>query len=390
MYFLSLLGEVELAAAIGYAGTLVFFNISVAIGVSIASTALVARAIGAGQRARARRTAGASLFYVILATGIIAVIMTLAIDPLLTLLGAKGRAHVLAGQYLLIVVPSLPLLGLAMWAGGLLRPVGDARRSMYITLAGAAVNAVLDPIFIFGIDMGVQGTALASLFARASMLAVGFFAVFCIHHLFAMPSRQACLRDWRALTFIAVPAVLTNIATPVGDAYVTWSIAPFGDSFVAGWAIIGRIMPVAFGGIFSLSAAVGPILAQNFGARCFDRVQRGYTDAMVFVLVYTIVAWAILFLARDAIAAMRPPWSRSLQRSSREASSSTGRCSLPMPPSTISATRCSRPFSTGARRRWARCRSWRLERGTGARRACSSDRASGSPFSTGKSLIGSS
>ena len=67
--------------------------------------------------------------------------------------------------------------------------------------------------------------------------------------------------------------MLANIATPFGNAIVTAAIARYGDSAVAGYAVIGRIVPLAFGAIFALAGSIGPILGQNFGAGRFDRVR---------------------------------------------------------------------------------------------------------------------
>ncbi|MGI9404225.1 MAG: MATE family efflux transporter, partial [Hyphomicrobium sp.] len=93
---------------------------------------------------------------------------------------------------------------------------------------------------------------------------------------------------------VAVPAVLTNIATPIANAYVTRTMAPFGDSAVAGWAIVGRVIPVAFGAIFALSAAVGPIIGQNYGAGAFDRVRGALTQSLLVTAAFTGIAWLIL------------------------------------------------------------------------------------------------
>ena len=89
--------------------------------------------------------------------------------------------------------------------------------------------------------------------------------------------------DARALGTVAAPAVLTNLATPVGAAFVTHSVAQFGPSAVAGAATIDRLTPVAFGLVYALSGAVGPILAQNLGAGQFRRVQEGLRDSLLFM-----------------------------------------------------------------------------------------------------------
>jgi len=81
---------------------------------------------------------------------------------------------------------------------------------------------------------------------------------------------------------ISGPAILTQLATPVGQAVVTRMVASHGEAAVAGMAIAGRLTPVAFGILFALSGAVGPIFGQNLGAGRMDRVRRTYTDAILF------------------------------------------------------------------------------------------------------------
>src|SRR5690606_29462531 len=81
-------------------------------------------------------------------------------------------------------------------------------------------------------------------------------------------------------------------------------MARFGDAAVAGWAIVGRMMPVAFGAVFALSGAVGPILGQNLGARMFHRLLRVMRDSLAFMVVYVILMWALLAIFANQIAAI--------------------------------------------------------------------------------------
>jgi Na+-driven multidrug efflux pump len=112
----------------------------------------------------------------------------------------------------------------------------------------------------------------------------------------------ALKRDLGEILVIAFPAILTQLATPFANAYVTRAVAPFGDEAVAASAIIGRVVPVAFGVIFSLSGSVGPIIGQNFGARKFDRVRRALNDALLFAAIYTLTTSLLLFLLRHQLA----------------------------------------------------------------------------------------
>lgn len=294
LFYIALLGQQELAAAIGYAGTVLFFTTAMCIGVTIAGTALVSRALGARERGDARRLAASSLGFVVLTSGALSLVMLPLLGALLTALGAEGATLAIAWRFLIIVLPSTPLLGLGMAAAGLLRAIGDARRSMYVTLAGAVVTAALDPILIFALGLGVDGAAIASIISRAALAAVGLYGCIRVHDMIARPAVADMRSDSPALSKIAVPAVLTNVATPVGNAVVTAAVAAYGDAAVAGYAVIGRITPLAFGAIFALSGAIGPILGQNFGARRFDRLQRAISDSLVLTVGYCLAIWALL------------------------------------------------------------------------------------------------
>jgi Na+-driven multidrug efflux pump len=125
-----------------------------------------------------------------------------------------------------------------------------------------------------------------------------------VHHLIALPNRARLLAAARPFFAIGLPAVMTQIATPVGNAFVTAEISRFGDGAVAGWAIIGRIIPVAFGVIFALSGAVGPIIGQNFGARRYDRLQATMRDSLTVTTVYVLVVWALLAIFAGPIASL--------------------------------------------------------------------------------------
>ncbi len=303
LFYISLLGEQALAAAIGYASTIMFFTISVGIGFSIAATALTARAIGAGDTGQARRVAAVSVIYTFGAMALVAAALYPSIENLLHLLGARGETLAISATFLRIVVPSVPLLGVGMCIAGLLRAQGDARRAMYVTLSAGAAAAIFDPLLIFGLDMGINGAAVTTLLARATLVVAGGYGAIYIHNLIAVPDWKTLKQQFVPFLYIGAPAMLTQIATPVGNAYVTGSISQFGDDAVAGWAIVGRILPLSFAGVFALSGAVGPILSQNFGAGMIDRVMQTLRDSLIFVLVYSSAMWGLLALAAPYIVA---------------------------------------------------------------------------------------
>lgn len=304
MIFISMLGKSELAAAVGYAGAILFFTTSFGIGMAIAAGALVARALGAAQIDEAREKATHALIFGVLFGAVFAAIVWVNLGALVTLLGATGDTHALAVHYLQIIVPTLPFLMVGMVGGAILRAHGDARRAMMATIYGGAVNAVLDPILIFGLDLELTGAALASVAARLTIAAVSLLPILRHYGGFVAPRMSEMKADLRPVLAIAVPAILTQLATPVGQAYVTRAMAEFGEAAVAGMAIVGRLTPLAFGVIFALSGAVGPIIGQNFGAGNHARVRGGFIAGVTFTALFVIAMTALLFVLRTPIAAL--------------------------------------------------------------------------------------
>ena len=300
LFYISQLGQQSIAAAVGFAGVVGFFHTSLCIGLTIGITAVVARTLGAGRAADARRLATSSLLLMVLMAATIGSGTALFLHPLLEALGATGETERLAVRYLGVTVHSLPLLGIGMACSALMRSVGDARGAMAVTLGAAVVTAALDPILIFGLHMGLDGAAATAVVSRSILAAVGLRGVL-RHGLLGPWSRAALGSDARLLASVAGPALLTNLATPVSAAFVTHSIAQFGASAVAGQAIIDRVTPVAFGVIYALSGAVGPILAQNLGAGQFDRVRQGLRDSLVFMVIAVGTAWLLLALGQTAL-----------------------------------------------------------------------------------------
>lgn len=301
LLYISWLGDVNVTAGVGFATTVFFFTTSANIGLMIGITAVVSRALGARDPVHARRLAGSGLFWLTAIAAVMGLAMMAALDPVLAALGAQGPALAVAHRFLLITMPSNALMGLGMGLGGLLRAAGDARRAMYVTLAGGLATALIDPVLIFGLKLGPDGAAIAIVLSRITFCIVGFHGAVRVHDLLARPRPVWVLEDARPLASIALPAVLTNVANPFANAFLTGQLAQYGDEAVAANAIVSRLVPVAFGTVFALTGAVGPIFGQNLGARLFDRVRRTLTDGLLFTLLVVLAAWALLFLGQDLI-----------------------------------------------------------------------------------------
>lgn len=304
MIFISMLGNEALAAAVGYAGAILFFTTSFGIGMAIAAGALVSRALGQSDEARARQFITNALVYGVLFGALFSFVVWVNLDVLTALVGAKGETQQLAISYLQIIIPSLPFLLVGMMGGAILRAYGDARGAMMATIWGGLVNAVLDPILIFGLGLDLQGAAIASVLARITIAVMALRPVIKRHGGIDPPHMPTFLKDFGAIFGIALPAILTQLATPIGQAYVTRAMAEFGEVAVAGMAIVSRLTPISFAVIFALSGALGPIIGQNFGGGRHDRVGRAFNDGLLFIGLYVVFVSVVLYFLRDPIVAL--------------------------------------------------------------------------------------
>jgi putative MATE family efflux protein len=313
LLYVARLGDPQATAAVAFATQALFVPLSLSIGMTIAVTALTARALGSGDVAAARRLAGASLIIVAAVSGAASLGLWLARGPFLSLLGASGPARDMADTFLAVALPSGVPLSLGMALSGVLRAKGDARRSMQVTLSGALVTAILDPVLIFGLKLGLFGAACTIIVARLAGLVVGWRGVRW-HAMAARPTRAELVADLRPFAAIATPAIMTNLASPAASAFALSVISRFGDAAVGALVMSDRVFALGYAPIFALSGSVGAILAQNLGARNFGRLRETMRVCLLLSSAYCVAMWGALHLASPFIATLfdAPESSRDL------------------------------------------------------------------------------
>lgn len=301
LFFISQLGDPSLTAGIGFASTLLFLNSSLNIGLMITISALAARRIGMGRGETTRALLGEVLMLGVVLSGVIALLFWIFAPQWVEMMGASGTAKDAAVSYIRIVAPFGPVTVTGMVCSGFLRAYGDARRAMNTTLAMAVGNAVFDPLLMFGLGWGFVGAAWATVISIILMAITGVVPIVSHYGGFAMPSRASFNENLSDIRKIMVPAVLTNLATPVGGIIAFRLIAVYGEASVASYAVIGRIIPLAFCLLFSLSGSIGPIIGQNYGAGQIDRVRGTIDRAVLFAAGFTLLIWPLLILSSDTI-----------------------------------------------------------------------------------------
>lgn len=308
-FFVSMLGTQPLAA-ISFTFPVTFTVISLMIGLGIGTSAVIAKYLGRNDHESAKDSATASLYMaaiVVIAISFIGFIFT---DELFTLLGANESLLPLIHQYMDIwYLGSVCLIG-PMIGNAVLRASGDTKTPSIVMGSAGLINAVLDPIFIFGFGpipaMGLEGAAIATFISWL----VGFVFVLVILtkqknliHTHLLPIKQL-INACSGILKIGLPAAGANMLTPIAAAIMTAIAAGYGESAVAAFGVGSRIESIACLVVLAMSMTLPPFISQNFGAGHMHRVEEAYKSSVKFVLFWQVLIYVILILTASWIASV--------------------------------------------------------------------------------------
>ena len=306
-YFVSRLGTVELAA-ISFTFPVTFTILNFSLGLSIATSVTLAKAIGSGEIDRAKRITTDSIYLTVVTVMLISIAGYYTVDPLFRLLGATDQTLGFIHDYMDIWYLFVGLMIVPNIGNSAIRATGDTRfPSMMMVFAGL-LNVALDPILIFGLGpvpaLGVKGAAMATVLAWS----VGFCASLWILRIrdrlltFAVPDFNAMLRYWLVLLKMGLPISIANMLTPVSAGIITALIAPYGAHAVAGFGAGSRMEALFLAVCFALTAALSPYMAQNLGARKFERARTALSLAVRFALLLQLALYPLIFILAPYLA----------------------------------------------------------------------------------------
>ncbi|WP_271801499.1 MATE family efflux transporter [Commensalibacter communis] len=303
LFYISRLGNSHYTAAIGFANAIGFLQMGICIGMSIGAVVITARLIGSGQPERAKKMVTSFIIFTTFLMIIIGLLVAIFNREILYLLGARGAVLNQASHFVMIVSPFLFLIALGMVLSGLLRAVGDAKRSMNVTIIGAFIAGILDPIFILVFNLGLEGAAISTICSRLGVALLGFYSLK-RYELIEQPHWDDIFSDSLKVLKISFPAILTNLATPVGGLFVIHTMSNFNSDAISGQTAIDRMIPVAFAFVFALTGSVGPIISQNFGAGLRERMQETLVVSLKLVCLCVFCAWGIFYIGQDLFVKM--------------------------------------------------------------------------------------
>ena len=301
-YFVSSLGT-NATAAVSVNGSLDQLIMMCGSMLAVGATSYIARLMGQGNDHKASQVLSTAFFTAFAFGTILAVFGTIFMLPMVRLLGATPTCEQYSVEYATYVLLAAPFMASSFVMNHCLRGEGSATLSMVGMSFGGILNCILDPIFIFGLDMGVAGASLAT--------AISKFVSFCILIFPYLTHRSMLHLSWRNILYnrdiignvvsVGSSSMFRSGLAVVSAILLNDIAGNISDSVLAAVGVCNKVMMFPFGIILGFGNGFQPVAGFNWGAKRFDRVQQSYGFSSRTALIGAAIMAALLILFADPL-----------------------------------------------------------------------------------------
>ncbi|MCK8060604.1 MULTISPECIES: MATE family efflux transporter [unclassified Fusibacter] len=303
-YFVSKLGTVEMAS-MQFIWPLIWFMMSLGMGLSIGGVALISQYFGAGKFVKAKEHAGQLITIALIGGTAFGLIGAVFSDVIVASMGAEGELLALSSTYLRIMFIGLPSVFLFFAFSAIKQGEGDTKTPMIISGLSVVLNIILDPIFIFGFGWGIAGAAIATVLSRTVFLAVAWVL------LFKKPSEHMKLvahdlklqgHMVKSILSIGMPAAIGQSMTSLGFVVLNMFLLGYGEAILTAFAIGNRISSLIFMPAGGIAGALTAIIGQNIGAGQIKRANQAFLKSVWYSsLIMGIGAIVMFFFTEQSV-----------------------------------------------------------------------------------------
>ncbi len=299
--------SVNAVATVGLTESVLTLVYSVAIGMSMAATAMVARRVGENNPEAAAVAAVQSIFIAIGLSVLIGIPGFLFADDILRFMGASEQLIVEGAHYTRIVLGGNMVVMMLFLLNGVFRGAGDASIAMRVLIIANGLNIVLGPMLIFGIgpfpEMGLQGAAVATVCGRGVGVLLQFYYLFKGVGVVKI-ARRHFVAVWdiiAQLLRVGSTGALQFLIASASWIFLTRIVAKFGSDAVAGYTIAIRIIMFTTLPSWGLSNAAATLVGQNLGANQPERAETSVWRASFFNMLFLLTLSIGLFFGAEPI-----------------------------------------------------------------------------------------
>ena len=304
-YFVGGLGMSQMGAV-----SVVFPIVQIIIGLGMmfgaGASSYISRLLGKGANEQADKTASTSLFSGLLVGAIIIIGIMVFLDPVLTALGSTETILPYARAYAKIYVTGSIINVFTVMMNNLLTAQGATKFTMKAMLTGSIANVILDPIMIYGMDLGIEGAAIATVISLCINMAlyIGYIAKKKGVLRFSVRNIAPSKTIYAEVLKIGIPVLLFQLLASTAMGSINTAAKPHGDFAVAAMGAVIRIMTVVTYVVFGFLKGFQPFAGYNYGAKKYERLKKSIRLCMIWSTVFCIVAAIVLFIFADPIVSL--------------------------------------------------------------------------------------
>ena len=295
-YFVGGLGESQMGAI-----SVVFPLGQVVVGLGLmfgnGAASYLSRLLGSGKNEAANKVASTALYGSVLIGAALIVGASIFLEPILTMLGATETIMSYAVTYARIYVLSSIFNVFNVTMNNIVSSEGAAKTTMCALLLGAVLNIVIDPVFIYALDMGVTGAAIATAISQFVSTLVYLTYVFRKKSAFTFSIREfAPTKQMMAeILKIGVPTLTFQVLTSVSIALINRAASNYGDAVIAGMGAVTRVTSMGTLVVFGFLKGFQPIAGFSYGAKKFDRLKEAIRRSTIWSTIFCVITG--LFMA---------------------------------------------------------------------------------------------
>ncbi len=303
----NIVDQIFIGNGVGYLGNgatnVVFPIVVIALAFSLllgdGGAAFLSLKMGEGDVESAKKGVGNAITLVTIAGISMAVLAFAFLEPIVNLFGATDKLRPFALDYGYIIVLGLPFMMISTALNSMIRADGSPKFAMMSMLLGAAINTILDPIFIFPLNMGVKGAAFATILGQfvscvVSVIYLKHFKSFKIdRHALRLRGKE-CLRVME----LGISSFITQISITIVIGVTNNMLAKYGASSIYGseipltaMGIVMKINQILTSILVGIAVGSQPIIGYNYGAGNYKRVKKTYMIAVVAAEIVTIIGF---------------------------------------------------------------------------------------------------
>ena len=297
----------EALSALSKSFPIYFLIIATSIGVTVAGTSLIGSSIGEKNEKNVLSYFGNVIIYSIIISIVVSILGFAFGEKIFLLMNSSQEVTILGLEYINIIFLGTILFILVVALNSFLHAEGDTKTYRNVLIFSFFLNIILNPIFIFGFlfipPLGITGIGIATLIAQFVSLLVILIKILNNQRI-----KQITLDHFKAkffflknIFFQSMPITIAILGYSIAATVVFTYVGLFGEYAVAGYGSATRIEQVVLLPILGINTAIISIIAQNIGAKYYDRVEQSYFTSIKYGLIIMLIAGIVIFISADIV-----------------------------------------------------------------------------------------